>query len=120
MHGHRAIIAARMAGYKPTCIVFEIGFPAVTPRYVFEDPEHALATNQHARVVITETEAWDTCDLRFVTGCNVQVHARRWSDDLTRLGEKLAADGAKAIAIASPYSPEILHYHQGTWHAYLT
>ena len=118
MHGHRAIVAARLAGYKPSIIFIEVDLRLVPPRFDFEDAEHALATKQHARVELSLKEKWQLLDLRFVTGCRVLVQAWHWSDALHGLAKKIAANGATHIVVSCFEGGPLLQYEKGTWHAH--
>lgn len=118
MHGHRSIIAARLAGRKPGIIFFDIDLRTAPPRYTFEDAEHALETGQYAHVELSLSEKWRLLDLRFVTGCHACVSALRWSKALHAFAKKLAAHGATKILVGCQEGGPLLQFTEGTWHVH--
>ena len=115
MHGHRSIIAARRAGFKPNPIFFEVDLRIAPPRYDFEDTEYALATKQFAHVELSLEEKWRLADLLFVTGCTVYIQGRRWGNAIHELAQKIAANGATHIVVFCLEDGPLLRYREGEW-----
>lgn len=71
MKGHRQIIAAREAGWKPVAVFLTIG-GAPAARYGFQEPEGALREGAIPEV-FTEADSPTLADLRWLRGMRVHL-----------------------------------------------
>lgn len=116
MIGHAQIAQIRKQGKRPTAIFFEVDeLPAV--RYRFEHPENALKWGMHPTVFLTNDEAGQKLDLRFVIGCRVIVSCPVMTDEVTILADTLHTAGASAIYCCGLFDATLLYCEKGEWHA---
>lgn len=101
MKGHRQVVAARVAGWKPAAVFVTVG-TAPPMRYAFDNPESAMALGGLPEVW-TDGELPALADLRFLRGCRVHLDLRegaRWA--FGAWWDVLVAAGVQAIYGVDP------------------
>jgi len=120
MIGQMQIFRARLSGQRPPGIAFEFGYPYPPVRCSWDHPERALQNHLYPTVTIAPEEVNHPHDLRFVTGCRVQVVAQKWSHEFIAFGEALAASGATVIAMmAVDECLDIRIFRNGVWRDFI-
>jgi hypothetical protein len=119
MIGERQIIEYRKRGLKPAAIFFEFGLERSAPKYLFEEPEQAIAHNLYPVVSIGRDEPAQRLDLRFVTGCGVHLHGKLVDDPLIAIGEKLADSKPEFLIVGGLLDGVLLEFRNNAWRAYV-
>lgn len=138
MNGHRTVMAARKAGWKPRFVTFDLDVPDQGPfsgtpagwffqdglqrtkHFHFDEPENALRLKLQAQIELSLTEPWKSYDLRFVIGCAVHIMGRFWTDQLIDFGEWMVKQKAIFVSVAAVNDNEnnLLIFEDGEWHAF--
>jgi hypothetical protein len=109
MKGEKQIIDSRKRGRKPSSIFVEINHARV-------DDENQLIEGALPVVTIEDQDLKHPLDLRFMVGCQVNVNAPAWTEDVLAVADKIVAAGAAHVIVCCILEDNtIMEWLSGKW-----
>lgn len=119
MIGNSQIIEARKNRLKPTAIFFEFDAKPMPEVYAFQSAEKQIAHGGYPVVYVLPDEVGKRQDLRFVVGCRVHVHGKKWGDDILTFVDQIVESGASHVVVTCiADNDDMMEYKNGNWVAY--